>query len=122
MKLSEFSTDRAADILCEISVYTLNILSDEEIRDSLKKQTDEKKQQTAGEKYAIGAQKIGQWIPLILKKHRDDVFAILAAINGVTVDAIREQNVLTTMRQIRELAKDKDLIDFFKSCASEAKA
>lgn len=122
MKLSEFSTDRAADILCEISVYTLNILSDEEIRDSLKKQDDEGKQQTAGEKYAIGAQKIGQWIPLILKKHRDDVFAILAAINGVTVDAIREQNVLTTMRQIRELAKDKDLTDFFKSCASEAKA
>lgn len=122
MKLSEFSTDRAADILCEISVYTLNILSDEEIRDSLKKQDDEGKQQTAGEKYAIGAQKIGQWIPLILKKHREDAFGILAAINDVAVDAIREQNVLTTMRQIRELAKDKDLIDFFKSCASEAKA
>lgn len=122
MKLSEFSTDRAADILCEISVYTLNILSDEEIRDSLKKQADEEKQQTAGEKYAIGAQKIGQWIPLILKKHREDAFGILAAVNSVTVDAIREQNVLVTMRQIRELAKDKDLIDFFKSCASEAKA
>lgn len=122
MKLSEFSTDKAADILCEISVYTLNILSDEEIRDSLKKQDDEEKQQTAGEKYAIGAQKIGQWIPLILKKHREDAFGILAAVNGVTVDAIREQNVLVTMRQIRELAKDKDLTDFFKSCASEAKA
>lgn len=122
MKLSEFSTDKAADVLCEISVYTLNILADEEIRDSLKKQTDEEKQQTAGEKYAIGAQKIGQWIPLILKKHREDAFGILAVVNSVTVDAIREQNVLVTMRQIRELAKDKDLIDFFKSCASEAKA
>lgn len=122
MKLSEFSTDKAADVLCEISVYTLNILADEEIRDSLKKQTDEEKQQTAGEKYAIGAQKIGQWIPLILKKHREDAFGILAVVNSVTVDAIREQNVLVTMRQIRELAEDKDLTDFFKSCASEAKA
>ena len=122
MKLSEFSTDKAADVLCEISAYALNILTDEEIRDSLKKQTDEEKQQTAGEKYAIGAQKIGQWIPLILKKHREDAFGILAAVNGVAVDAIREQNILVTMRQIRELAEYKNLTDFFKSCASEAKA
>lgn len=121
MKLSKFSTDRAADILCEISVYTLNILADEEFRGSLKKLTDDEKPQTVGERYAIGVQRIGQWIPLLLKKHRDDVFAILATVNGVTVDVIREQNVLATMRQIRELAEDKDLTDFFKSCASEAK-
>ena len=37
MKLSEFSTDKAADVLCEISVYALNIVSDEELRGSLKK-------------------------------------------------------------------------------------
>ena len=122
MKLSEFSTDRAADILCEISVYTLNILADEEFRGSLKKLTDAEKPQTIGEKYAIGVQRIGQWIPLLLKKHREDVFAILATMNGATVDAIREQTVIVTMRQIRELAEDKELIDFFKSCASEAKA
>ena len=67
-------------------------------------------------------QRIGQWIPLILKKHREDAFSILAVVNSVTVDAILEQNVLVTMRQIRELAEDKDLTDFFKSCASEAKA
>ena len=59
MKLSEFSTDRAADILCEISVYTLNILSDEEFRGSLKKLTDDEKSQTVGERYAIGVQRIG---------------------------------------------------------------
>ncbi len=122
MKLSEFSTDRAADVLCEISVYALNIISDEELRGSLKRLADNEKPQTVGEKYAVGVQKIGQWIPLLLKKHRDDVFAILATVNDVTVDAIREQNVLVTMRQIRELAEDKDLTDFFKSCASEAKA
>ena len=122
MKLSEFSTDKAADVLCEISVYALNIVSDEELRGSLKKLTDDAKPQTVGERYAIGVQRIGQWIPLILKKHREDAFSILAVVNSVTVDAILEQNVLVTMRQIRELAEDKDLTDFFKSCASEAKA
>lgn len=122
MKLSEFSTDKAADVLCEISVYALNIVSDEELRGSLKKLTGDEKPHTVGEMYAIGVQRIGQWIPLILKKHREDAFGILAAVNGATIDTIREQNVLATMRQIRELTKDKDLIDFFKSCASEAKA
>lgn len=122
MKFSELSTDRAADVLCEVSVYALNILMDDELRESLKAQIDAEKPQTAGERYAIGAQKIGQWIPLILKKHREDAFGILAVVNNVTVDAILEQNVLVTMRQIRELAEDKDLTDFFKSCASEVKA
>ena len=111
MKFSELSTDRAADVLCEVSVYALNILTDDELRESLKAQIDAEKPQTAGEKYAIGAQKIGQCIPLIL-----------AAVNETTVEAVKKQSVLKTMRQIQEIVKDKDMLDFFKSCASEAKA
>lgn len=122
MKFSEISTDRAADVLCEVSVYALNILTDDELRESLKAQIDAEKPQTAGERYAIGAQRIGQWVPILLKKHRDDVFGILAAINGTTIAAIKKQNIIKTMLQVREAVKDKDLMDFFKSCASEAKA
>ena len=121
MKLSELSTDRAADALCEISAFLLNILTDEELRDSLKKQIDAEQPQTAGEKYAIGVQKIGQWVPLILKKPREDVCGILAAINSVSIGEIRAQSLAETMRQMKDLAEDKDLIDFFKSCASAAK-
>ena len=121
MKLSELSTDRAADALCEISVFLLNILTDEELRDSLKKQIDAEQPQTAGEKYTIGAQKIGQWIPLILKKHRDDACGILAAINGVSVGEIRTQSLAETIRQMKDLAEDKELIDFFKSSAPTEK-
>ena len=122
MKFSELSTDRAADVLCEVSVYAHNILTDDELRESLKAQIDAEKPQTAGERYAIGAQKIGQWIPLILKKHREDTLGILAAVNETTVEAVKKQSVLKTMRQIQEIVKDKDMLDFFKSCASEAKA
>ena len=121
MKFSELSTDRAADVLCEVSVYALNILTDDELRESLKAQIDAEKPQTAGERYAIGAQKIGQWIPLILKKHREDTLGILAAVNETTVEAIKKQSIIKTMRQIQEIVRDKDMLDFFKSCASEAK-
>ncbi len=122
MRISELSTDKAADVLCEVSTYALNIVTDEELRDSLKAQIDAEKPQTAGERYAVGAQKISQWVPILLKKHRDDVFGILAAINGTTIAAIKKQNIIKTMLQVREAVKDKDLMDFFKSCASEAKA
>ena len=98
-------------------MYALNILTDDELRESLKAQID-----AAGERYAIGAQKIGQWIPLILKKHREDTLGILAAVNETTVEAVKKQSVLKTMRQIQEIVKDKDMLNFFKSCASEAKA
>ena len=120
MKISEFATDKAVDVLCEISAYALNILSDEELRGTLNAQVDAEKPQTIGERYAVGAQKIGQWIPLLLKKHRDDVFSVLASVNGVTIDTIRGQNIIKTMIQIKEVVKDKDLMDFFKSCAPEA--
>nr|DAP47272.1 MAG TPA: hypothetical protein [Caudoviricetes sp.] len=122
MRISELSTDKAADVLCEVSAYALNIVTDEELRDSLTAQIDAEKPQTAGERYAVGAQKISQWVPILLKKHRDDVFGILAAINGTTIAAIKKQNIIKTMLQVREAVKDKDLMDFFKSCASEAKA
>lgn len=122
MRISELSTDKAADVLCEVSTYALNIVTDDELRDSLKAQIDAEKPQTVGERYAIGAQRIGQWIPILLKKHRDDVFGILAAINGTTIAAIKKQNIIKTMLQVREAVRDKDLMDFFKSCASEAKA
>lgn len=122
MRISELSTDKAADVLCEVSTYALNIVTDDELRDSLKAQIDAEKPQTVGERYAIGAQRISQWIPILLKKHRDDVFGILAAINGTTIAAIKKQNIIKTMLQVRAAVKDKDLMDFFKSCASEAKA
>lgn len=116
MRISELSTDRAADVLCEISVFILNIVEDVDVMDTLKAQTD--KAETLAGKYALGAQKIGQWVPLLLKKHKADVFGILAALNESTVEKIGAQNIIKTMAQIREAVQDKELVDFFKSCAS----
>ena len=35
MKLSDLTTDRAADVLCEISIYLVNITTDEELMSEL---------------------------------------------------------------------------------------
>ena len=117
MKLSELDTSRAADVLCEAGAYALNILADEELAAELKNKIDSSGELSRLELYTFCAQKISTLLPIILKKHCDDVFGILAAVNGCAADDVARQNIMATMQQVRELVSDKDMIDFFKSCA-----
>lgn len=117
MKLSELDTSRAADVLCEAGAYALNILTDEELAAELKSKIDSPDNLSRLELYVLGVQKISTLLPIILKKHRDDVFGILAAVNGCAADDIASQNIMVTMQQVKEIVSDKDMIDFFKSCA-----
>lgn len=123
MKISELTTERAADVLCEVSIYALNILSDKELLASLRMQLEGTDgDRTKAEMIAIASEKVAELIPLILKKHKDDVFGIVAAVNGLTLEQVRQQKIIKTMTAIKEMAQDKDLIDFFKSCVSTEKA
>lgn len=117
MKLSELDTSSAADVLCEIGAYALSILADEELAAELKSKIDGSGELSRLELYTFGVKKISALLPIILKKHRDDVFGILAVVNGCSVNDIAGQNIMTTMQQVKDLAADKDMIDFFKSCA-----
>lgn len=117
MKLSELDTSRAADVLCEAGAYALNILTDEGLAAELKVKIDRSDELSRLELYVLGVQRISAILPIILKKHRDDVFGILAAVNGCAVNYIASQNIMVTMQQVKELVSDKDMIDFFKSCA-----
>jgi hypothetical protein len=40
----------------------------------------------------------------------------LGALNEKSVEEIAKQNILKTMSQIKDISKDKELLDFFKSC------
>lgn len=123
MRISELTTERAADVLCEVSIYALNILSDKELLASLRMQLEGTDgDRTKAEMIAIASEKVAELIPLLLKKHKDDVFGIVAAVNGLTLEQVRQQKIIKTMTAIKEMAQDKDLIDFFKSCVSTEKA
>lgn len=116
MKLSQMTTDRAMDVLCEITPYIANITADEELLAELKRAVDPKEVATKAELMAKGVEKVTKLVPIVLKKRKADVFGILAALNEKTVEEIGKQNILATMAQVREIVKDKDLMDFFKSC------
>ena len=116
MKLSQLSTDRAMDVLCEIATPVTNIMTDEDLVKELKTAVDFEKANTMAEKIALIAGKITKILPLILKKRKADIFSILASLNEKTVEEISSQNIIKTMSQIKDIAKDKELLDFFKSC------
>ena len=116
MKLSEMTTDRAMDVLCEITPCIANITADEELLEELRNAIDPKAVKTKAELMVKGVEKITKLVPIVLKKRKTDVFGILATLNEKTVEEIGKQNIIATMAQVREVVKDKDLMDFFKSC------
>ena len=116
MKLSKMTTDRAMDVLCEITPCIANITADEELLEELRNAIDPKAVKTKAELMVKGVEKVTKLVPIVLKKRKADVFGILAALNEKTVEEIGKQNIIATMAQVREVVKDKDLMDFFKSC------
>lgn len=116
MRLSELSTDAAASVLLSITPALSNILKDPDLREKIGKKVDIENLSVIGI-YAAGADKITEIIPFLLDTHKADVYSILAALNNTTPETIASQNILATMTQMREIIKDKDLIDFFKSWA-----
>lgn len=114
MRISELTTDRAADILCELTPHIANITSDKALLDALKEKIGTDKKSVA-EIYVHGAKKLSVIVPILLKDHKHDIFSILAILQSTTEDEIAKQGILDTMTQIKEAWEDKDLIDFFKS-------
>lgn len=117
MRLSELSTDTVASVLVSITPAISNILNDPDFRGKIGKKVDTKDLSVIGA-YAAGLEKINEIIPFLLQTHKADVYAILAALNNTSAEKIAAQNILVTMRQIKEIAQDKDLIDFFRSSAA----
>ena len=117
MTLSELSTERAADVLCELVPFVSNIATDDELIAELKREIAPGGVTTRAELLALGAEKVSKLVPIVFKKRKADVFGVLAVLNGKTVEDIAKQNLLATLWQIKEIIKDKDMMNFFKSCA-----
>ena len=118
MKLSEISTERAADVLCELTPLVDSIITDEDLMQSLSAVVDREQTETmsVGQKMLLVSSKLGKIVPILMKKRRAEMFGILAVLNEKTPEQISAQNMLVTMMQVRDLVNDRELIDFFKSC------
>lgn len=116
MKLSQLSTDKAADILCELTPYINNIVSDDELMSELKTSTGGVGM-TRAQLIVCGVERINKIVPILLKKKRADVYGILSTLSEKSVEEIAKQKFVKTVGQLVEVVKDKELLDFFVSSA-----
>lgn len=114
MKLSELSTDKALDALCELTPYVSNICEDTDLVGTLGEVIKYDDMNIYGQ-FALMAGKIGKITPILLRTHRADVYGILSVMNEKTVGEIAAQPVADTIRQVREAFQDVELLRFFKS-------
>ena len=114
MKVSQLDTDRGLDVLCEIVPYLGNIVEDETLTAELRRKSGLDASATTAEVYAAGIEKLSKIVPVVFKTHRNDVYAIVAAVNGKTIQEIAEQNFLKTAMDIRDIIADKEFVRFFK--------
>lgn len=120
MKLSELSTDGALDVLCELTPYISNIASDEAVVNTVGKIVDTDKDINLFGKGLLLVERMGEIVPVLLKAHRPDVYGILSVMNERSTEEIAAQPVMDTIRQVRGLFQDEDLMAFFRSSARQA--
>lgn len=118
-KVSDMSTDEALDFFCEITPYVGNVVSDEELMAELKRKAEKDGAETFVKKIVFVMNKITVLLPLLLKKHRVDIYSVIAACAKTDVEAISRQKFLVTANQVKAMCKDKELVDFFKSCVEQ---
>ncbi len=111
---SELSTDEALEVVLQIAQPITNLIEDEALVKEMQ-ETMPKGETTIIAMKRFGLAKIVKMLNIALKQHREDVYAILAPFNGLTVEEIGKQNFLITCKQAACLLDDKGFVDFFKS-------
>lgn len=112
MKISELTTEEALDAMCELTPYVSGIISDKELMNELKRKVDAGEDASRAEFIALALEKLTVIVPMLLKKRRTDVCGILGILNRKDAAAVASQNILVTLAQVREISKDRELIDF----------
>lgn len=110
MKISQMTTDKAADVLIRIAEPASSIMHDEKVYEMLEKLA--KGNSDSAVKFF--ADNISMVVTVLLKDHRSDVFEVVAAMNDKTVEEVAGQPITQTIKDIKE-CWDGDLTDFFAS-------
>lgn len=117
MKLSEMTTDKALDKVCELMPHIANIMKNKQIKNIIISKVEVKKNDKAkdirSKAYDMGVSKVTELIPLLLREYRNDIYAIISIIDDTELEEIKNQSITVTIKRITELLQDKDLIKLF---------
>jgi len=119
MKVSQLSTDQALDVLCRLTPHISNITSDAALVETLGKVVNAGDGLNKYGSFMLVADRLGESVPILLKTHREDVYGILSILNEKEPEEVAKQSLMETLRQLREVFLDKELMAFFKSSAMQ---
>ncbi len=115
MRLSDIQGERVFDVIADIIDPIANIAEDD-AASALFKREKLPEGMTAKEFMTQRARKA---LPALLKGHKDDIISILAAIEGVSMDAYKGAlNLVKLMRDATELLTDEAFGALFLSAQS----
>lgn len=115
-KLSEITMEQGLDIVADILVPIMNIAEDDTARDFFTK----KKPQEGENAIQMALRRIKSSLPVLIKKHKEDLIVIMAALNTQTVDEYKHsKGFMGLVKDVVSLANDEDLQGLFTSAESE---
>lgn len=114
----KISTERGIEMLCEITPYVADIVNDSEIRGIV----DKHKTQTSGKKIdkTTEIKYFSELLTPILKRYKEPIYIVLAAVYETTPDEIAKQPFPKTLSEIKEIANDTEMMSFFTSLTARA--
>jgi len=109
MKLSDIKGDRVFDVIADIIDPIYNIATDEKASAIFRR----KDRPEGVDPKAYLAERVKTSLPSLLKTHKADLVAIMAAINGVDPDEYRESLTMSgLLNGLYDIFTDEDLLGF----------
>jgi hypothetical protein len=116
MKLSDIQGDRVFDVIADIIDPIANIAEDKKASAMFRR--EKLPEGMTAKRFMM--QRARKALPVLLKDHKGDIIAILAAIDGVSADAYKDAlNLVKLSQDTVELLTDDAFIELFLSAQSE---
>lgn len=119
MKLSDVKGDRVLDVIADVIDPIANIAQDKDVAAMFKREAVPEGMEARD----FFADRMRKGMPALLKGHKHDVIAILAAIEGVTPEKYTDTlNLAKLFTDAVELVTDDAFLDFLSSQKTEKDA
>lgn len=116
MKLSDIKGDRVLDVIADIIDPIANMMQDKDVSAMFKREAVP----DGMEARDFFAQRMRKGLPALLKGHKADIIAVMAAIEGVTPEQyVASLDFPKLFTDVMELVTDDALLDFLSSSETE---
>ena len=116
MKLSDIKGDRVFDVIADIIDPVANMVQDKDVAAMFKREAVP----DGMEARDFFAKRMCKGLPVLLKSHKADIIAIMAAIEGVTPEQYAESlDFPKLFTDVMELVTDNAFLDFLSSRETE---